>query len=223
MLQHFLKNTEQVPDYACRFNSETVVCFGRARTSTLQKESKSEKNEVKARAEELKTDKAYILVGRIAGVFGVKGWLKIHSYTRPIENIAGYDVWYFPSEKGMDKKQLCQCKSHGKGLIASLSGLSDRDEAMMLQGKGIFIHRSQLSELEEGEYYWQELIGLRVLNQNQDELGQVREIIETGANDVLVVEGKTRILIPWVRDVYVKEINPVAGHILVDWPEDGGT
>lgn len=185
----------------------------------MQKKSEAEKNS----KQENKADNDYILVGKIAGVYGIKGWLKIHSHTRPIENIAEYKIWHLHTDEGLEEKQLRDWRMHGKSLTASLKELTDRDQAKTLQGKDIFIHRSQLPELEEGEYFWQDLIGLRVLNQQQKELGIVKEIIETGSNDVLAIEGKTRILIPWVRDIYVTEINLDSGCIIVDWPEEAET
>jgi len=105
----------------------------------------------------------------------------------------------------------------GKGLIAQLEGVEDRDQARALLDADIAIERSQLVDASPGEYYWHDLIGLDVCNQQNEILGQVKELLETGANDVLVVEGKHRILIPFINECYVLEIDLENSIIRVDW------
>ncbi len=161
-----------------------------------------------------------VSIGKIAGVYGLKGWVKILSFTRPKENIIDYTTWYLGCGEQQIEKSVLECKVQGKGLIARLEDVSDRDQAIGLKNKEIFVRRTQLPDLEDGEYYWQDLIGLQVIDQDQKILGKVSKILETGANDVFVVSGKKRILIPWVSGIYVEEINPEAGHILVKWQGD---
>ena len=113
-----------------------------------------------------------------------------------------------------------ECKQHGKGMIAKLHGVDDRQAALDLMQTMIAVSRKDLPELENGEYYWHDLIGLTVIDQQQTTLGTVKTILETGANDVLEVTGDRRRLIPWVNDIYVKSIDLASGVIQVDWQDD---
>ena len=160
-----------------------------------------------------------IQVGRIAGIYGVKGWLKIESYTRPPENIFSYKPWYIKQDGNWQEMNLLDSKIHGKGLIAALENINDRDVAREFIDADISIFRSQLHDLEPGEYYWHDLLGMQVINQQDSLLGQLQEILETGANDVLVVKGKNRYLIPLVWGRYVLEVDQDKGNIRVDWEE----
>jgi 16S rRNA processing protein RimM len=108
-------------------------------------------------------------------------------------------------------------RPQGKGLVASLEGIEDRDIARLLVGADIYIERDQLPSLPEGEYYWTDLLGLQVINRQGQSLGEVVEILETGANDVLVVKGESRELIPWVWGTYLLDVDLEAGRITVDW------
>ena len=162
-----------------------------------------------------------ILIGRVAGIYGVKGWVKIVSYTRPPENIFLYSPWLIKRDDTWQKSVLKDGKIHGKGLIASLEGVTDRDVARELIGADIEIYRSQLQELPPGEYYWDDLLGMQVINQQGMVLGNLKEILETGANDVLVVVGQGRYLIPMIWNMYVMGVDQQKGIIEVDWePEE---
>ena len=159
----------------------------------------------------------HIIVGRIAGIYGVKGWLKIRSYTRPRENIFSYDPWLIKQDGSWREMTLLDGKVHGKRLIAALEGLTDRELARAIVGGDIAINRSQLQEPGPGEYYWHDLLGLQVINQQNITLGTLKKILETGANDVLVVEGEQRHLIPVIWAIYVLKIDPEQGIIQVNW------
>ncbi len=161
-----------------------------------------------------------VLVGKIAGVYGIKGWVKIVSYTRPVENILNYKQWFIGSTDKRDQFTVEACKQHGKGFIAKLEGLDDRDKAMELHQQDIVISRDDLPELEPGEYYWHDLIDLEVIDQNQKVLGKISNILETGANDVFEVSGDKKRLIPWVTEVYIQAIDLESGVIQVDWEDD---
>lgn len=161
----------------------------------------------------------HILVGRISGIYGIKGWVKIESYTRPPENIFLYSPWYVEKDNEQQKIKLLEGKNHGKGLIAMLENINDRDVARKFIDANISIMRSQLPELESGEYYWSDLLGMRVIDQKDNVLGQLQQIMETGANDVLVIEGEKRHLIPLIWDKYVLDVNQDKGTIRVDWEE----
>lgn len=168
-------------------------------------------------------DKAQrIILGRVTGLYGVKGWIKIMSYTRPRENIFSYAPWLIRQDGGNWREvALLEGKVHGKGLIAALEGMADRDMARAIVGADIAISRSQLQELGPGEYYWHDLLGLKVVNQQDIALGTLKEILETGANDVLVVEGEQRYLIPLIWKIYVLKVDPEQGIIRVDWELNG--
>lgn len=161
-----------------------------------------------------------VLVGKIAGVYGIKGWVKIVSYTRPAENILNYKTWFIGSNGTRQAFSVEACKQHGKGFIAKLEGLNDRDKAMTLHQQEIVISRGDLPELEPGEYYWHDLMGLEVVDQHSKLLGTISNILETGANDVFEVSGDKKRLIPWVSDVYIQAIDVESGRIQVDWEDD---
>ena len=158
-----------------------------------------------------------LVVGKISGVYGVKGWVKLFSYTDPREGIVDYDQCYLRQKGTWHAVTLTAGRKHGKGVIAKLDHCDDRDEAMKLIGTEIAIRREQLAELPPGEYYWNDLIGLKVINQDDTDLGQVIALMETGANDVLVVEGDRERLIPFTQGHAVTEVDLDQGVIRVDW------
>lgn len=158
-----------------------------------------------------------ILVGQVSGLFGVKGWVKVFSYTQPRENIIRYNPWLIKIDQDWQSVQVEQAQKHGKGIIAHLHHYDDIDTSRLLVGCEIALHRQQLPELEPGDYYWSDLMGLRVRNQDGVDLGQVERLIETGANDVLVVQGDRERLIPYIKDQVIKQINLDEKLIQVDW------
>ena len=166
--------------------------------------------------------KQRVVLGRVAGLFGVKGWVKVYSETVPPANILDYSPWYLQLAGGWQSFELQQGQVHGKGIIARLGNCTNRDEAGPLLGAAIAVEREQLPELAENEYYWADLIGLEVLNQEGETLGKVDHLLETGANDVLVVktEDKQEWLIPYVKGDVVKEIDLEKGWLRVDWNPD---
>ncbi len=169
----------------------------------------------------MQDETSFIVIGKIVGVYGIKGWFKILSFTRPRENIFNYGPWLIKQNSEWLEIQLLEGKAQGKGLVASLKGITDRNEAMAMVGSEIVIDRAQLPAPEEGEFYWHDLINMQVINKQNEMLGVVTELLETGANDVLVVEAdKQRYLIPYVQDVYIKDIDTEQGVIQVDWQSD---
>lgn len=161
-----------------------------------------------------------LVVGKISGVYGVKGWVKVYSWTQPRENIFSYQHWLLGDANASVQVDVVDGKVQGKGMIASLDGCDTRDQAESLVGKEIRILASDLPPAEKGEYYWRDLIGLTVRNLQDQELGVVKRLFETGANDVLVVKGKREHLVPWVQGQFIKKIDLEAGVMLVDWDED---
>jgi 16S rRNA processing protein RimM len=157
-----------------------------------------------------------ISVGRVAGLFGVNGWVKVHSHTRPREAILNYRPWHITVGGTTRKFDVLEGRQQGKGLVARLTGCDDRDAAAELVGAEIAIDATQLPATGEREYYWADLEGLRVVNGAGVELGRVSHLFETGANDVMVVLGERERLIPFGSAV-VKEVDLDSGVIRVDW------
>lgn len=165
-------------------------------------------------------DDQLVILGQVSGLFGVKGWLKIFSYTDPRENILQYAPWFVRTAEGWREVALAEGQRHGKTLIARFEGCSDRDGAAVWVGHDIAVHRDQLPALGQDEYYWSDLEGLEVQTTAGVRLGKVAHLIETGANDVLVVRGDRERLIPYVRPDVVVDIDLHAGVLRVDWDPD---
>lgn len=162
----------------------------------------------------------FITLGRINGVYGVKGWIKVYSFTAPIENILNYKTWQLSKNNQNKAVSLVGGKKHGKGIIAKLEGYDSREDIALLLTSEIRIARNLLPNLPEGEYYWRDLVGLKVVNVAGVEFGHVDHVFDTGANDVLVVKGKSERLIPFIQGQCIKKVDLNEGVILVDWPED---
>ena len=163
-------------------------------------------------------DSDMIQVGRITGLYGVRGWVKVFSDTQPRDNIVNYQPWYLRQQDGQWREVvLAEGRMHGKGVIALLAGLDDRDEARKLIGTDIAIRRDQLPPAGPGEYYWSELMGLKVVTVDGVELGTVDHMIETGANDVLCVKGERERLIPFDPEGIITNISLETGQMTVDW------
>ena len=166
----------------------------------------------------------YVVLGQVLGVFGVKGWVKIRSDTEPRDNILHYSPWYLRQPEGWVSYRLSASQMQSKGLIVQFEGITDRDVAARLLGCEIGVPRDQLPVPAKGEYYWADLIGLRVRNLQGEELGKVTTLLETGANDVLVVrDNEQEYLIPYITGYYVLKVDPAAGFIEVDWQRDYST
>jgi len=131
-----------------------------------------------------------------------------------------YRPWYLRRDSDWQPRQLAEGKRHGKGVIARLADCEDRDQALALMNCEIGVQRDQLPATKPGEYYWQDLLGLDVVTLQDEPLGKVDHLLETGANDVLVVQGEREHLIPFVLDRIVKRVDLQAGVIQVDWDKD---
>lgn len=160
-----------------------------------------------------------VVIGRVSGLFGIKGWIKVHSYTRLREGILDYGRWRLKVGQEWRDYDVVEGRKQAAGVVARLKGIDDRDSASTLIGADIAIARSQLPRLKRGEYYWADLEGLKVLNLEGAELGEVSHLIETGANDVIVVRGERERLIPYIADV-VREVDLDARVMRVDWDKD---
>jgi len=158
-----------------------------------------------------------ITVGAIVGVYGVRGWVRVRSYTDPMENILTYPEWLIGREGAWQPIRLLEGRRQGKGLVAALEGIGDREQAKGLMHAEVAVRRAELPALPEGEYYWCDLEGLRVETIDGQTLGVVDHLMATGANDVLVVRGDRERLIPFLPDRVVASVDWDAGLIRVEW------
>ena len=131
-----------------------------------------------------------VVMGRIVAPYGVFGWLKIVPDTEAFDGLFDYDTWWLG--KGDDWREMVveTAKVHNDVLVVKLKGIDDRDAALACKGKQIAVPRAQLPEADENEYYWSDLIGLRVKNLQDVDFGLIVDVFETGANDVLVVKSE---------------------------------
>ncbi|MBT8082115.1 MAG: ribosome maturation factor RimM [Gammaproteobacteria bacterium] len=161
-----------------------------------------------------------VVLGRISGLFGVRGWVKVYSYTEPREAVLDYGRWLLSDKDGWHEATVAEGQRHGKTVIARIEGYDDREQAAALIGAEIAVPRAALPEAGEDRYYWSDLEGLRVVHRDGTELGRVAYLLETGANDVMVVEGEQELLIPFVTDKVVLGVDIDKGEIEVDWEWD---
>ncbi len=173
-----------------------------------------------------------VVVGRIQGPYGVKGWVHVAAFTDPKENLMGYRPWYLGAwrEPGAATSpgawravEVAEIRPHKQGFVARIAGVGDRNQADALKGHAIGVPASVLPEPGPGEYYWRDLLGAMVVRADGSELGTVRDLLETGAHDVLVVAppggaSGEPVLIPFHRR-YVLAVDAAAGRIDVDWPD----
>ena len=160
------------------------------------------------------------MLGRVSGLFGVKGWVKVFSYTQPREAILEYDRWYLKQQGEWQAAAISEGKRHGKSVIVHLEGVDDRDEAAALVDCDIAVDRAAMPDADDGSYYWADLEGLKVVRRDGTELGHVAYLMETGANDVLVVQGEQERLIPFVHEKVILDVDLATGVISVDWDWD---
>ncbi|MGZ5028349.1 MAG: ribosome maturation factor RimM, partial [Methylobacter sp.] len=145
------------------------------------------------------------------------GWVKVFSFTDPRENILTYSPWLL--KKGDETKTIdvVDGQMQSKTIVARLDGINDRDQAASLTGWDIFITQGQLPKAAKGEYYWSELIGLAVETIDGVQLGVIDSLLETGANDVIIVQGERERVIPFLQGQTIVNVDLDAGKIIVDW------
>lgn len=162
-----------------------------------------------------------VVLGRISAVFGVKGWLKVHSYTEPRDSILSFRDWFLLLDGRRQEVTLAEGKKQGNSLVVRFDGIEDRDAAAELLGSVISVPRKRLPGLPAGQYYWGDLQGMQVIHRDGRVLGRVAYLLATGANDVLVVqEGDTEILVPFLTDKVILGVDTTNGVISVDWAWD---
>jgi len=167
------------------------------------------------------TEDRQILLGRIVGLYGVQGWVRLESWTEPRMQIFRYQPWLLKTASAEKEFHGSRGREQGKGLVAELPGIADRDEAASWIGAEIRVLRSVLPRPRKDEYYWVDLEGLAVVTVDGTVLGTVSHLIATGANDVLFVrDGEKERLIPFVTGPFVKDVDFDARRIVVDWDPD---
>ena len=162
-------------------------------------------------------DADYVVIGKIGSTFGIKGWVKILSYTEWTTQILEYSPWYIENGAAWKTIELTDSREHGKGIIVKIAGFDTPEQTRLLAGKKIAISRSQLPALAEDEYYWSDLEGLTVINQDGINLGKVIYLIATGSNDVLVVKGDKEHAIPYLLKEVIVRVDLENQVIYVNW------
>jgi 16S rRNA processing protein RimM len=159
----------------------------------------------------------WVTLGRVSGVFGVKGWLKVRSYTQPPDNLVGFATWTLRFEGADHSFAVEEGQDHAGSVIAKLRGIDDRDRAREWVGAEIVVAREELPPTRDGELYWTDLEGLEVRTTAGVVLGRVDHLLATGGNDVLVLDGSPQVLVPFITGSVVKSVDLAAGLIVVDW------
>lgn len=155
-------------------------------------------------------------VGRIVGVFGIKGWLKVESFTEPVEGILDYAVWHLDRPGVAGTWRVLAGRRQGRQVVASLEQVEDRDEAQRFVGAGIAVEREQLPPLRPREYYRADLIGLRVFNTRGFEFGRIVHFVDGPAYPLMVVRGAKEHWLP-ATSQQLRRVDLTSGEVLVDW------
>lgn len=165
-----------------------------------------------------------IVVGKLGSAYGIRGWLKVTTFTDEQEGIFDYSPWYINVQGQMRTIEVLEWRRHGGGVVCRLAGINDRNEAERLTNAEISIESQQLKELAEDDFYWRDLVGCEVVNTQGYQMGTVSGLLETGSNDVLEVKaksndafGKRERLIPFVTSQFVLEVDLANKQIKVDW------
>jgi len=161
-----------------------------------------------------------LVMGCIASPFGVRGWLRVNAFTAVADTLLDYSPWHLKLKGQWQAVEPLAGRHHGKGLVVQLRECRDRDAAAALTGTEIGIYRSQLPPVAADEYYWSDLVGLQVISTDGHVFGTVDHLLETGANDVLVVKGEHACLVPYIREQVVKSVDLETRTIRVDWDPD---
>lgn len=169
--------------------------------------------------------KTHVVMGRVGAPFGIKGWVKVHSFAEPPENLLDYLEFEVETPTGLQTLIFDEIKAQGKGFVGLIKGCEVREQTGAYTGCELLVSKALLPDLDEG-FYWHELEGLRVVTVAGEVLGSVHHLMETGANDVLVVRGdehsvdREERLLPWIPEQVVVDVDLEAGIIKVDWDKD---
>ena len=160
-----------------------------------------------------------VVMGRVVAPYGVFGWLKIVPDTEEFDSLLDYKTWWIGKDSDWRELKVESAKTHNDVLVVKLQGIEDRDAAVACKGKQIAVPRASLPKLKGDEYYWSDLIGLTVKNQQDVDFGKITDVFATGANDVIVTTGDKERLIPYIAQV-ILEVDLDAKTMLVDWDAD---
>lgn len=165
-----------------------------------------------------------LIIGKIGAPYGVKGWVKITTYTDEVTGVFDYSPWLLGPEGQLKTAEVDQWRTHNKGVVAKLIGVDDRDQAEAIKNLEISIKADQLPELADDDFYWRDLVGMKVVTEQGYNLGTVKEMFETGSNDVMLVKanindafGQKERMIPYLFDDVIKQVDKAENTIKVDW------
>ena len=164
-------------------------------------------------------DSEWVVMGRIAAPFGIKGWVKVQSFGDDPGTLMDFESWRVGRGAVQTHYTVEAIKDHSNALVAKLVGVDDRDAAYALRGQEISVERRHLPPPADDEFYWSDLIGLKAVNREGIELGKIDSLMESGAHDLLVIKGKREYLIPFVAQ-FVGKVDVAGGQVEVDWGED---
>ncbi len=163
----------------------------------------------------------YLELGKISGIFGVKGWLKVYSYTHPMERIVQYKKWYLQKAGVWSEYQIEQGRKNGKTVVVKIKGFNSIEESTALLGQKVAIKHEQLPRQPES-YYWVDLIGCQVHTVEGLYIGVIESLFETGANDVIEVRSESGELhlIPYIKKQVIIKVDLFKKELIVDWDTD---
>jgi 16S rRNA processing protein RimM len=160
-----------------------------------------------------------VVMGRVIAPFGIKGWVRLRTWTETEASLAGYSTWWLQQGREWTPVELEEYEVHAKGVVAKLKGVNDRTAAEKLKGRDVGIPREAFGTAGKGELYWVDLVGFEVVNLAGEVLGEMIGRLDTVGNEVMMVKGEKEYLIPFV-EAYVKEVSPASRTITVDWGRD---
>ena len=160
-----------------------------------------------------------IVIGRFGRTFGILGWIKVISFTTPKENILKFKPWLIQKNELWEEIYFENSKQHASNIVVKLPNYNSPEEVACLTNINIGVLREQLPKLRGEDYYWEDLIGLEVINKEKVNLGIVQSLIATGSNDVLVVMSERKRLIPYISNV-ILNVDLASKIIEVDWGQD---
>jgi len=158
-----------------------------------------------------------VILGKVIGHFGVRGWVKIFSYTKPKQAILEYKEISLKDEQQWKSIEIEEGKVHGKNILIKIKDIENHEGAEQFLGKYLGVSRENFPQLPDGHYYWADLVGMEVKDLTGNKIGNISYMLETGANDVMVIENENEILIPFLIDRVVKSVDLKLNKIVVDW------
>ncbi|OGV26761.1 MAG: 16S rRNA processing protein RimM [Legionellales bacterium RIFCSPHIGHO2_12_FULL_37_14] len=165
-------------------------------------------------------DPNWVIIGQFGRVHGIEGFIRVHSFTETPEDVLHYKNWHLLKNHTHTPIKRLQEKSTAALFLVKMQGFATREAAMQLTNLKIAIPKQDLKPLSSQEFYWFELIGMEVINKENCSLGKVLDIFSTGSNDVLIVEGNKKHLIPFLLKRVIHKIDRQKKQILVDWDEN---